>query len=291
MCDRGGFPPGHPLARAAARRGTGGDPAVLASTAGSPHGRWIRADRLAEDRHIVAWLADIRADGYDQQHAAAVKMCDVFTQALLGVTVQAVYLDGCAPDLSGDNVWIRREGARITQVALGRGTTAVLADRPAGTHPEAIVVPDADALNHWIAERIAATFIPVFQAIHRHTRMGLRVMWGRVADLVHAQALRAAKDLGYDTYAAWACAEALTDAIAHAVPKMGLRPRPFPVTGFDRYGGDWQGTWLVFGTCCFRYKANPERGFCNVCPLIADTERSFSWLHTAPPAPTAASAP
>jgi hypothetical protein len=290
MCDRSGFPAGHPLSDTVTRRGAGS--VVSSSTVtGGGHGRWTRLDKLAVPTQIASWLRDTRAVGYDQQHAAAVNMCDVLTKALLDFTSQAVYLDGCAPDLTPSNVWVRRDGAAIVQVALGHGTAAVIGDRPAADHPDAVVVADAAALDAWVAERIAAAFTPVFTAIHEQTRMGLRVMWGRVADLLHAQMLRAAKDSGYDTDIAWRRAERLTDAIAQAVPKMSFRPRPFPVQGFDRAGGDWDGTWLVFGTCCFRYKADPARGFCNVCPLISDTGRSFAWMDKSPPAPRIAAAP
>lgn len=278
-CGRGGFPPGHPLAGSAARLGG------PVTTAAAPRGQWTRVDQLSGDAHMTAWLRDTRAAGYDQRHAAAVNICDELAKALLDVTAQAVYLDGCAPDISAANVWVRRDGARISQVALGHGTTAVIGGRPDATHPDAVAVADADALDAWVADRLRATFTPIFDAVHAHTRMGLRVMWGRVADLLHAQMLRAAKDSGFDTNVAWRRAEKLTDAIARAVPKMGLRPRPFPVQGADRFGGDWDGTWLVFGTCCFRYKADPARGFCNVCPLISDNGRSFAWLQKAPPAP------
>lgn len=292
MCDRSGFPVGHPLSDTVTRR-EGGTSVVSSAAvdAAGPRGRWTRLDKLAGATHIEAWLRDTRAAGYDQRHAAAVNMCDVLTRALLDFTSQAVYLDGCAPDLTPSNVWVRRDGARIAQVALGHGTAAVIGDRPAAAHPDAVVVADAEALDAWVAARVAEAFTPVFLAIHELTRMGLRVMWGRVADLVHAQMLRAAKDSGYDTHIAWRRAERLTDAIAHAVPKMGFRPRPFPVQGFDSHGGDWDGTWLVFGTCCFRYKADPARGFCNVCPLISDTGRSFSWMRQAPPAPKITAAP
>lgn len=288
-CDRSGFPPGHPLAETAARRSAG--PATVIATNAAPRGRWTRLDKLAAGLHVEAWLRDTRAAGYDQRHAAAINMCDVLTKALLDFTAQAIYLDGCAPDLSAANVWVRRDGADIVQVALAHGTAAVIADRPHATHPDAIVVADADALDAWVARRLADAFTPVFTAIHDHTRMGLRVMWGRVADLLHARMLRAAKDTGYDTHVAWRRAEKLTDAIGNAVPKMSFRPRPFPVQGADRTGGEWDGTWLVFGTCCFRYKADPDRGFCNVCPLISDAGRSFAWMRTAPPAPRIAATP
>lgn len=284
MCDRSAFPPGHPLAGLATRRSANG-------SGDAARGRWTRLDRLADASHIAAWLSDTRAAGYDQLHAAAVNMCDTLTKALLGLTAQAVYLNGCAPDLTASGVWIRRDGAGITEVALAHGTAAVIAGRAGAGHPEAVVVEDADALDAWVARRVAGSFSPVFAEINAQTRMGLRVMWGRVADLLHARMLRAAKDTGYDTHVAWRRAERLTDAIASAVPKMSFRPRPFPVRGADRTGRDWDGTWLVFGTCCFRYKADPERGFCNVCPLISDAGRSFAWMRTAPPAPKIGAAP
>jgi hypothetical protein len=103
--------------------------------------------------------------------------------------------------------------------------------------------------------------------------------------------LRAAKDLGYDTQQAWLRAQQLTAAIATAAPRLRSRPRPFPVTGTDTSGDRWDGTWLVFSTCCYLYKARPGHGYCTVCPLNDDSNRDWHWMRNYPPAPQIAAAP
>lgn len=288
----GSLPAGHPLSVAAARLSGSRGPRIPV-TAPDPCDGWIAVDELADGGYVDRWLDEVgRGSTYGHRQAAAVKLVDGLAQALLGFTVQSVYLAGVAPDLSPDNVWLRWGNGRVNGVALTGPAAAMDVTGPAAVSGEVtasgvIALQDRDALDRWIAPRIAATFGPALTRIRALTRLGMRNLWGRVIDIVYAQTLRAAKDLGYDTHAAWDRAAVLADAIGAVVPRGQIRPRPFPVHGTDQAGQEWDGTWLVFGTCCFLYKASPDIAPCNVCPLRPDHGRSFDWLRDLPPAPKA----
>jgi hypothetical protein len=276
-----GLPAGHPLADSIAMVAQAGSRGPLIPRFGMPDGKggapegdgWVRADEAAAGGVVGGWLEEIRqVSAHGHRQAAAVKLAETLAYALLSFTVQSVFLAGVAPDLSPGNVWLRWRDGKIDGVALAASD----------------VSPPGEDLDEWLAARVAATLGPLLAGIRARSRTGLVTLWGRVADVVHVQMLRAAKDLGYDTRAAWQRAEELTDAISAVVPRLRLRPRPFPVRAVDQAGGDWDGIWPVFGTCCFLYKARPDIRQCNVCPLRSDQGRCFDWPHELPPAPPVA---
>jgi hypothetical protein len=296
----------HPLAGVAAAVTQAGARGPLVPVFGpAPGDDWVRVSDLVAHGHLARWLDETRhRSAYGHRQAAAVKLTDLLAQALLGFAVQSIFLAAAAPDLDKDQAWLHWSAGRIDGVTLASPAAAVSAghgsagygsashgsashgsaSHGSAGHPQAHVVPDDDALDRWVAGRVAATLGPLLSGIRASTGTGLVTLWGRVADIVHVQMLRAARDLGHDTQAAWRRAGRLTDAIGEAVPRLRLRPRPFPVCGVDQAGRDWDGTWLVFGTCCFLYKARPDIRQCNVCPLRSDLDRSFDWLQELPPA-------
>lgn len=248
------------------------------------HG-WIPAGEIVPGGHTERWVEDTRLRSPSgHRPAAAVEVAGALAQALLGFAAQSIFLAGIAPDLSPANVSLRWRGGRLDRAGLAGPAATVLAGHPASSHPQASPVPGERALDRRFAGQAAATLGPLLAAIRAHAGTGLVTLWGRAADVVHLQMLCAARDLGYDTHAAWARASQLTDALGQAVPKLHLRPRPFPVRGVDQAGQDWRGTWLVRGACCFRYKAEPGTAHCNTCPLLPDTGRSFDWPREYPPA-------
>lgn len=285
----------HPLAMVGMRWGDALRPRPAVVAPGELDHTWVRVDELAAGDgtpHIGRWLRDIqREPSYWHGHAAAIRLADVLTRALLGFTAQTVYVARCAVDISADNLWVHLcdgHATGVPEVALSRPTTAVVADTAQNgviAHPDVVPLRDTAELDDWVARRVAEMLDPLMRAIRQHTRMGLRTLWGRVADTVHAEILRAARESGLDTDAAWERAGRLADAIAARVPRMRSRPRAFPVQGTDRHGGDWEGTWLVFGTCCFIYKSRADSRYCNVCPFRDDRQRGFDWLRESPPAP------
>ena len=292
MAGQRSLPPSHPLAMAATAVAQAGARSPRIPVIDPPQGEdWTRVSDLVSGGYLARWLDEARVRStYGHRQAAAVKLTEMLAHALLGFTVQSIFLVGTAPDLTSDNLWLRWDAGQINGVALASSTATVVAGRPSSDHPGTRAVPDDDALDRRVAQQVAATFGPLLSEIRAHTRTAWVTLWGRVADIVHVQMLRAAKDLGYDTRAAWRRAERLTDAISEAVPRLRIRPRPFPVHGVDQAGCDWDGTWLVFGTCCYLYKARPDIRQCNVCPLRSDLDRSFDWPRELPPAPAAVGA-
>lgn len=232
---------------------------------------WLTLDNPAVDLdgHVAAWLHDVAARrAHGHLAAGAMKLTSMLAEALLGPALDRLYLDRCALDVGPGNVALAWPDGE-PQVRL--------------TRSEVTEVPGD--LDGWVAERAAASLGPVLEAVRRHSRVGLVTLWGRVADVVHARLLRAAKDLGHDTAEAWARAGRFVDALDLVTARLKLRPRPFPVSGSDRTGAPWEGTWLVFGTCCFLYRAGDHGTYCNVCPLREDRGRRFDWLQERPPAP------
>ncbi|GHC86433.1 hypothetical protein GCM10007079_29750 [Nocardiopsis terrae] len=182
----------------------------------------------------------------------------------------SLYLTGRGPLFTPDTLHLPWDTVRsrfgtpvVTDVR-----TAVLPDDPAAGHPDTVLARDEDEQLRLTAEGLFATFEPLIDALHAHSRAGKRTLWGWVLDTLHFYMLNPARYLGRDAEQAWELATRLGDAVVAAGAVTRKRPRLFPFAPDHP-----RGTWAVRGTCCFDYKGDPEHGFCTTCPLKCDSER------------------
>lgn len=191
-------------------------------------------------------------------------------------SVATMLLTSRAPDLSADNVWLRwRADATFASPVLADPRMAVV-----GGPDETTSVATDDELYRWFAERYVAGFAPLLDALHQHTRVGRRILWGYVADSVGFRMLMVARDVGWDMGTAWTRGQLVTEALRAAGAPISSGPRPFPIGAPSAAR-----LWAVRGVCCFDYKSDPEHGYCVTCPLATDDSRcaTFHELAHLPP--------
>lgn len=240
---------------------------------------WYRADALASQGWLPVLFDKLRTEhGPGHRLPAATNFLRVTLREPIFLVSASVYLTGRAPLLSPDALYLPWDTveSRFRTPASVDTRLAVLPDDPAADHPDTVVARDEDDLLRMAAESLFATFSPLIEALHAHSRAGLRTLWGWVLDTLHFYMLNPARFLGRDAESAWALAVRLADAVVEAGALTRRRPRLFPFAPEDP-----RGTWAVRGTCCFDYKGDPEHGYCTTCPLACDAERKEAlseWL-------------
>ncbi|AUS77705.1 ferric iron reductase FhuF-like transporter family protein [Actinoalloteichus sp. AHMU CJ021] len=236
-----------------------------------PARRWFSAEEFAAGE-VRAVFDALRADGNlpPQVQPAAMRYMRSLFRELVFVVSAGVYLTGRAVELRPDGVWfpVLADGATGTPLVAAPRVAVLPGGAPAG-HPDvAAVVPDEDALDRFAAAGLVATCGPVIEDLARHTRVGVRTLWGYVIDCLHFYMLNPARRLGRDMTGAWARASRLAAAVIEAGAPRRAMPRmiDFPPTVCE-------GLWAVRGTCCFDYKADADHGYCVTCPLERDELR------------------
>lgn len=246
---------------------------------------WYRADLMVAEGAVPVLFDQITSHhGPGHKLPAATHFLRALLREPVFLVAAGTYLTGRAPLLDVAHLWFPwRVNASFGRPMVTSTTMAVLPDDPAAGHPDTIVVADTDAMNALAAERMVQAFSPMVNALHAHTRVGLRTLWGWVLDTLHFYMLNPARFLGRDAEAAWSRADALGEALIAAGAITRSRPRLFPFRADHP-----RGTWAVRGTCCFDYKGDPEHGYCTTCPLKCDSERSDElqgWLRNPALAP------
>ncbi|MFC3995952.1 (2Fe-2S)-binding protein [Nocardiopsis sediminis] len=246
---------------------------------------YYRADLMVAEDTVGALFDQITAHhGPGHRLPAATHFLRALLREPIFMVSAGIYLTGRAPLLERRHLWfpwLSNIGFGTPMVTSPR--VAVLPDDPAAGHPDSVVVADDAALDRIAAEHLVAAFTPVIEAVHAHTRVGLRTLWGWVLDTLHFYMLNPARFLGRDAEAAWDRADRLGDALVRAGAITRARPRLFPFCA-----GHPRGTWAVRGTCCFDYKGDPEHGYCTTCPLKSDADRRSElqeWLRNPALAP------
>ncbi|TDQ45878.1 (2Fe-2S)-binding protein [Actinorugispora endophytica] len=231
---------------------------------------WYRADLLAANG-VLGPVYDGFVAGHGPGHRlpAATHLLRALLREPIFMVAAGVYLTGRAPLPAADGLWFPARADR------GFGTPMVTSPRVAvlpgdvfADHPDAVVAADPDDLDRMAAEAMLDAFAPLIGAVHAHTRLGLRTLWGWVLDTMHFHMLNPARFLGRDVSAAWERADRLAEALVSAGAVTRARPRLFPFSEDHP-----RGTWAVRGTCCFDYKGDPEHGYCTTCPLKCDSQR------------------
>ncbi|MFC7327275.1 (2Fe-2S)-binding protein [Marinactinospora rubrisoli] len=231
---------------------------------------WYRADLMVAEGILPTLFDQITAHhGPNHKLPAATHFMRALLREPIFMVAAGTYLTGRAPLVDGAHLWFPwRSNASFGAPTVTRTRVAVLPGDACAGHPDAVVVRDEAGLDRLAAESMVAAFSPILAALHRHTRVGLRTLWGWVMDTMHFYMLNPARFLGRDAEAAWERASRLGDALVLAGATTRARPRLFPFCENHP-----RGTWAVRGTCCFDYKGDPEHGFCTTCPLKEDDER------------------
>lgn len=189
--------------------------------------------------------------------------------------VAAYLAERRAPDLSLDNVALRYrtyswdedgetgEAERI-DVRFVSGRFAALPDDPAAAHPDALILPDLDALRTWLRQRVEAHLAAVIEAVAAQTRLGRRAQWHLAADSLAALFLTAGKSFGD---AVRGQAEGLACVKAAGSPLHNRDTGYLTVTV-----GEHCDTVRARGGCCLYYRVHPGEN-CTTCVLRPLDER------------------
>jgi len=176
----------------------------------------------------------------------------------------ACYLaDRRVPDLSAGNVVLHLDAEGwVDRVALKAPRFACLPDDPAATDPQAVVVPDLDALRRFYLQGLLTEYLELLmETMKSRYKYGLRAMQETLADRVVGTLIWLLKELGeagrvYDEVAAFS-------ALLPFKTKSGVLEIP--------YGGRCE-LFLKRASCCLSYKL-PQYSYCTSCPLQSEEER------------------
>ncbi|WP_165912881.1 (2Fe-2S)-binding protein [Tamaricihabitans halophyticus] len=236
---------------------------------------WYRADDfLAAGGVPDSYAAMVRREGVSYRPALAMRYMRALFRELTFLLAAGLYLRDCAAELSGDRLWLSvDEDGCLRTPRLAPARAAVLAGGPDDRgvdveRPEVTVLADRAELHGWASERLIACAGPLIDELHRHTRVGRRVLWGYVFDCLHFYMLNPARWLGADMTSAWRRAEEFAEVLGASGAPTRKKPRMVTFGEADR-----PGVWAVRGTCCFDYRADPEHGYCVTCPLERDEVR------------------
>ncbi|GAA3728785.1 (2Fe-2S)-binding protein [Salinactinospora qingdaonensis] len=248
---------------------------IVRAHPGSEH--WYRTDLMVAEGAVPVLLEKIASTNGPQHRLPAATH---FLRALLREPIFLVaagsYLTGRAPLLDREHLWFPwRCSGNFGTPTITSPRVAVSTDDDYAGHHDAVAV-EATEFDTVVAAGMVGAFSPIIDAVHEHSRVGRRVLWGWVLDTLHFYMLNPARFLGYDAKAAWERARRLGEAFVDAGATTQSRPRLFPFCENHP-----RGTWAVRGTCCFEYKGDPAHGFCTTCPLKDDSlrrEELREWL-------------
>ncbi|CAL9383115.1 hypothetical protein SUDANB121_01108 [Nocardiopsis dassonvillei] len=241
--------------------------------------QWHPVSALAADGWVPVLFDKLRTEhGPGHRLPAATNFLRVTLREPIFMVSASLYLTGRAPLLDPDALYLPWDTAAArfgTPVSVDT-CFAVLPGDPAAGLPGTVTARDTDEQVALAGRALFATFGPLVDALHEHSRAGGRTLWGWILDTLHFYMLNPARYLARDAEAAWELAGRLADAVVAAGAVTRRSPRLFPFAP-----GHPQGTWAVRGTCCFDYKGDPDHGYCTTCPLKCDADRRESlaeWL-------------
>lgn len=191
------------------------------------------------------------------------------------VAIAAYLAAGRVPDLTPENVALRYqtytwhygdesgESERI-DVRFLSGRFATLPNDPAADHPDALILPDAEALRDWLRTGLEAHLAPLIEAVAARTHLGRRAQWTLAADDIAALFLHIGKQLGD---------EARGRAEGLALVKADASPLCNPNTSYVTVeAGGCCESFLARGGCCLYYRLHPGEN-CTTCVLRPAAER------------------
>jgi hypothetical protein len=181
------------------------------------------------------------------------------------------------PDLSQENVALRfrtytwHEGdesgeAQRLDVRFLSGRFACLPDDTAADHPDALVLPNADALREHLRTTLEAHLTPIIERVYAETKLSRHAQWMLVADSCAALFLHSGQALGDEAYAR---AEGMAFVKAPGSPMNNNKTGYISLQYLDHCD-----TFRARGGCC-RYYTVSESGddYCTTCVLRKPEER------------------
>jgi hypothetical protein len=186
------------------------------------------------------------------------------------------------PDLSAENIALRYstytwhedsesgEAERI-DVRFLSGRFACLPDDPTADHPDAIVLPDRDALREWLRTTLEAHLTPLIERVYARTKLSRHAQWMLVADSCAALFLHSGQALGNEAHAK---AEGMAFVKAPGSPMNNNKTSYISLQYLNHCE-----TFRARGGCC-RYYTVSETGkdYCSTCVLRKPADRDARLL-------------
>lgn len=210
---------------------------------------WLPATELFGARLPAALTAVGRSRGTDSPAVAGALLFEQYAHRLIAPVLAALYREGTLVDTCPSAVRVELADGALRRLAFAR------APEQAG--------PDRDATHSRLAEGlVAGNLEPAAQAVHRHSRVGLRVLRGAVANAV-ANALLHMSWPEQDRARYVAEARAFLDRVPGLAELVTVDA---VVSGGERW------MYTDRNTCClaFRTTLNQARDqqYCSTCPVL-----------------------
>jgi hypothetical protein len=256
----------HPLAATVARLTGLSD--HLQVRLGSPAGRgWVRAAEFLDPQspHLAAAEARIGAKYHtDSRKIQAGWSFAYYNWPIIAVGVAGYLAERRVPDLAPGSLALHLDDhGGFDGIALLSRRFAALPDDPAAAHPDALVLPDSDALRDELRASIEAHMAPLVEIVRARAGWGRRALWANVADRLAHATIWLSQTLGCDH----ASCRSEVAALVGAPPLKGH-------TGVQEVERDGRRElFLKRGGCCLAYTL-PAHGYCATCPLLSDAERA-----------------
>jgi hypothetical protein len=248
---------------------------------GSPDDGWFQAMTLCDQGSILLNGALTRqAKDHPQMEARTrgAYLIGNYSWYVLLAGVAAYLAAARVPDFSPENVALRfrtytwHEGedsgeAERMDVRFFSGRFACLPDDPAADHPDALVLPDPDALREWLRIRLEAHLSPLIEGVFAQTRLSRGAQWCLAADSCAALFLHVGQALGD---AARGQGEGLKFVKAPGSPMNNDKTSYITLQHLDHCE-----TFRLRGGCC-RYYTVSESGedYCTTCVLRKPEDRN-----------------
>lgn len=244
---------------------------------GRPSGSgWLAASELPAEGgglldRLLGAIAE-QADGH--RDTAAASLMGWYGRPITSIAVAGWFLHRRVLDIAPDVVHLHvHHDGWFDAVSLDDPGMAVLPGDPAAGEPGVLVAVDQAALQAHLLASLLRHLSPVIAAIRARSPIGLRALWGTVADDIAFGFVTAGRHVGEIERA-----RVEGDAVlVAAAPPLQAMPSWFP---FEHRGQPQ--LHVTRGTCCLAHKA-PGNGYCTTCPSTSDEERCqrlCRWLDT-----------
>jgi ferric iron reductase protein FhuF len=198
-----------------------------------------------------------------------------YSWQLAAASLGSFLLSGHVPDASAENVAVHiGDDGRVDEVRFLGGGFATVAGSAAAEHPDAVVVPQVDALRELLVRRMTNGHLEeLMLALQAEGGLGMRALWAALEDRCISALIWLGKRLDR------------TDDVVAEASALGRTP-PFVGTSTVQHHacGDQHDLTQVRGFCRLRYRLN-DRSACTTCPLRrtdADTSAGADCARTRP---------
>lgn len=230
-------------------------PSLLVETFSSLDGRAGQGSLVAGQPDGTGWvlLADLLTDQTvldGNRGVACASMAGDLSRASFEPVVDAVMGQRRAWHLDADALAVHRStNGRCDGLAVLSPTVRVLPDDPRADDRDAVVLDDVETLRATVADETVALLTQVFDAFRIRGSVGVRGMWGTVADQLGSLSIWRSSGRG-------ANATAITRRF-HQAMNLADDPVDRPPVATD--------------------PCEPGKGYCTTCPLRVDGSRQVAY--------------